>query len=601
METLQYTIFAYRDITGQWPTSIKQIETEGYIKPDSVTNQEDYTISADGIVKHKNWNTIYDPTPISRVAIDQVSNTEKSLYENFAAGYQSFWREYIDPVGVAITVGDKIKLHTIILPLIDESQYNWMKNIAGGEPTPFNFVTKPDRLSAMQVVSKFNIDDVLYAVYEQGGKYIDEDYTKCQEDYYSSTSRDLKLADVCKFTEKPKEIAVAYLNKKVAKTLGLSEESNVFSFVGNEITILAGESIVFKLNDIPKADIVLGLELKDITDAKNFIDKLYKYFSSEFGSSGRGRGMGLGGFFSLDTATPLKNTYNGTDFYIVPLGITNVYYTFLNNRFYLAISQTSINQLIDGVKGSQKTWSAGISRIFDYLGKEQNVLLFADGTKMQNWIKSYLKDDAWLSYYGQSKLGEAKNYYAEALVLARKLPDYDGTVNNTSKYYRHPPTRWFDANMFVKNGRVYLKVGTEEYNTADIRSATSRDYYPEAPSAKTSTSTISLDEITKKFDLNKSVEDWKKFKDMGIALNFTEDGLDIRIALDNPLSKELDERIPVSGGNSLLKLSKPMTYGLGGGVVAIIIIIVGVLIQKRKNKKITITPPEAITPSNQGM
>ena len=493
------------------------------------------------------------------MAIDRVYNAEKSLYESFAAGYQSFWREFIDPVGVAITVGDKIKLHTIILPLIDESQYNWLKDIGGGNPAPFNFVTKPDRLSAMQVISKFNVNDILYAVYKQGGRYVDDDYEKCQKDYYSSPNTDLRLTEVCKFTEKTRDAAIAYLNQKVAKILGLDEKSDVFDFVGNEITLLAGESMAFKLNDISKADIVLGLELKDVSGAKNFIDKLYQYFSKEFGrefDSGS-RGMGLGGFFSLDTTTPLKNTYNGTDFYIIPLGITNVYYTFLNNRFYLTISQTSINQLIDGVKNGQKTWGAGLSRIFDYLGQEQNVLFFADGTKMQNWIESYLEDDLWLSYYGESKLVENNLYYAEALTLAKKLPDYDGTINNVSKYYRHFPTKWFDADMFTKNGEVYIKVGTEEYNTADIQS-------------------ITLEKITGKFDLNKYAADWEKFEDMGIALNFTEDGLDIRIAFDNPLSTKLDERIPINSGG------QAVVYVLGGGVLVIVIIASVFLIRKRK-------------------
>ena len=64
METLQYVVFAYRDITSKWPKSIEQVIDEGYIAENSVANV--------GIIRwvrtalyYNVWNTIYDVTPIS--------------------------------------------------------------------------------------------------------------------------------------------------------------------------------------------------------------------------------------------------------------------------------------------------------------------------------------------------------------------------------------------------------------------------------------------------------------------------------------------------------------------------------------------------------
>ena len=123
LETLQYSVFAYRGITGAWPATIKQISDEGYIQPGTVANIDDYFVDSQGIVKNKIWGSIYDTTPLDRVTVTSITTGENNLYESFKQGYQNYWREYIDPIGVSIIVGDQIRFHTIILPLIDK--YCW--------------------------------------------------------------------------------------------------------------------------------------------------------------------------------------------------------------------------------------------------------------------------------------------------------------------------------------------------------------------------------------------------------------------------------------------------------------------------------------------
>ena len=215
LETLQYIVFAYRDITGEWPGSLNQIVQEGYIAKDSIADIEDYTISEDGLVIHKDWNTIYDVTPISRVAIEKINSIEKDFYDNFRDGYEGYWVEYIDPIGTAITVGDQIRFHTIILPLIDESEYNWWKSFAAGDPISFKFISNPLTVSSFEIVSKFNIDDVLYFIYQEAPREFDKDYKKCKDNYYnygsdfSSTGGTISIRresveDTCKKFEKNK-------------------------------------------------------------------------------------------------------------------------------------------------------------------------------------------------------------------------------------------------------------------------------------------------------------------------------------------------------------------------------------------------------------
>jgi len=168
MNTLQYSVLAYKGITGAWPTSLKQIAQEGYIDTAYIEGltQEGFSVDPDGRVRHKDWGTLYDVRSISSVSINKVTRAEADRYDSFREGYQSFWREFFDPIGIAITVGDHIYFHTIILPLIDESQYQMAKSFTGNTPMPFDGVRAPLRQSPILFLSHFNFDkfvtDVLY-------------------------------------------------------------------------------------------------------------------------------------------------------------------------------------------------------------------------------------------------------------------------------------------------------------------------------------------------------------------------------------------------------------------------------------------------------
>ncbi len=161
---LQYIVFAYRDITGKWPVSFNQIAQERYMRLEGIKNVEQYSILENGMVENAIWGSLYNLKPVESVAMGSITSSEKHRYENFRDGYERYWREFIDPVGIGLTLGDQIMLHTIILPLIDESQYNWIKDVFGGEPIEFDFVKSPDRSAALQFIGKWDFDQVLYSM-----------------------------------------------------------------------------------------------------------------------------------------------------------------------------------------------------------------------------------------------------------------------------------------------------------------------------------------------------------------------------------------------------------------------------------------------------
>src|SRR5581483_1327739 len=60
-------------------------------------------------------------------------------YRRFRQGYLTLWRKYFDPIGMRFSLGEKqMRVETYILPLLQNSQYNFLREMAGGSTTSLN-------------------------------------------------------------------------------------------------------------------------------------------------------------------------------------------------------------------------------------------------------------------------------------------------------------------------------------------------------------------------------------------------------------------------------------------------------------------------------
>ncbi len=73
-------------------------------------------------------------TPLIEIETGNISKRESEEYKKFAAEYNSFWKDYFDPVGIRIKTEPGLTIETCILPLINNSIYNLLSSIAGGSP-----------------------------------------------------------------------------------------------------------------------------------------------------------------------------------------------------------------------------------------------------------------------------------------------------------------------------------------------------------------------------------------------------------------------------------------------------------------------------------
>jgi len=77
-------------------------------------------------------------TPISSISFDNVAELEARDYRQFVERYSRYWSRFFDPIGVRLRLGDSIEAETCILPLIENSIYNQLREIIGGRPVDLN-------------------------------------------------------------------------------------------------------------------------------------------------------------------------------------------------------------------------------------------------------------------------------------------------------------------------------------------------------------------------------------------------------------------------------------------------------------------------------
>lgn len=78
------------------------------------------------------WGRVDAATPLDALPLEKVTAAEKTAYEQFKATYQSYWRTFIDPVGIRVKRSDKgVSLDAYVMPLIDRSGYNELVELVG--------------------------------------------------------------------------------------------------------------------------------------------------------------------------------------------------------------------------------------------------------------------------------------------------------------------------------------------------------------------------------------------------------------------------------------------------------------------------------------
>jgi hypothetical protein len=649
----QYTVFAYKDLEGFLPKTFSEIDKKYPLLLPIEKVDEFFNISSEGEVSHKEWGSLLIPTPVSRVQIEKISESEKELYERFRTEYNQFFQEFFDPIGVAIMVSDRIAFQTIILPLIDNSEYNWVKAIFGGNANkPFDFLEHPDRETAFSLMSKLRFDDFLAMVGKEMAERDPNDSTRrnnisslqsaIEQSYgddkaYSPTIEALVVRNYLSEIPKDPETGESYLyevynngqcyrlstqlkggvsgkfgmendggkdpnlyergnclqdseytfkmaspapTQKIKSEAEIREEAiraaendfrngfdlpegkngeRVFDFLGDEVMFGMGESTRFSENDLSLLDIFVGIELSNPEKAKTLLEEIFTQMTRDSGESI------MGELFSSNK--PIKNTYNGKEFYMVPLGGflgINIFYIFEGNRFYITISQNSMNQIIDGMK-KEKSLSEILKRTLAFTGTQKNILLLADFEKFENLFEDTQKiEDSFSEYILKQQFSYDVAMLSEAWEIEKILNPSATDITEVKKWHPNLPTDFFGLEFVIDPETLEISI-KKDAQIIPIENI-NYDYYSDREQSLTD---ILKGQIIEN-PLQKIIETIKSF---GIGFAFTDHGLDVRVAFSNPLSITVDESFSIEKTDAIVssknteKKSELLGILFGGAIV----------------------------------
>jgi competence protein ComGC len=95
--------------------------------------------------------------PILEQVPTRITKSERDEYKLFLDGYNRYWVEFFDPIGIRGVFSDKgVELDTCILPLLENSTYNSFKAFSGGEAAELTFPVHPKTI--LQLVFRINPD-----------------------------------------------------------------------------------------------------------------------------------------------------------------------------------------------------------------------------------------------------------------------------------------------------------------------------------------------------------------------------------------------------------------------------------------------------------
>lgn len=99
--------------------------------------------------------------PCSEIPVEEVPSSQAGEYRQFVQGYSRYWQTFFDPIAVRVQVQpDKLRMETIVLPLINNSIYTGLVSVLGGDPESLDSLPVPDSNIATLSL-KFNKNELL--------------------------------------------------------------------------------------------------------------------------------------------------------------------------------------------------------------------------------------------------------------------------------------------------------------------------------------------------------------------------------------------------------------------------------------------------------
>ncbi|NJN45203.1 MAG: hypothetical protein HC808_00365 [Candidatus Competibacteraceae bacterium] len=118
------------------PATLEELTQHGYVANNWLHSWEgdQITLDSQGLAHSSLYGTLARMTPLTDLPVTTVSAGERQAYQQYVSDYSRYWRTYFDPIGIRITVDNQVHIETLILPLVENSIYNLVRQTIGGQP-----------------------------------------------------------------------------------------------------------------------------------------------------------------------------------------------------------------------------------------------------------------------------------------------------------------------------------------------------------------------------------------------------------------------------------------------------------------------------------
>ena len=328
------------------PTN-KTLIAENYLSEKTIQCPDGGTYSLDG--SGRAFCTVHNClqycTPVASIAIDQVADVEANDYKEFVERYNNYWSKYFDPIGIRFKLGNHIEVETCILPLIENSIYNQLREIVGGKPVQLNSQLITDG-TIVSIGSKFNLDGDMTRQIQMMQQQMFPTLPGLNSCFGDNLSLNFYDSDVLfTFSERGMNMFGGWMDL---------EEQIIFGLIASSINL----------------PVYAVLDLKDEQLAETFIQEMLKVVQRKFSAEG------MRGFAEFSVEPYSAGKYKGHEINTLAIRLFvikfRLHYAITSNRLIVSTKRYVLEKALDSIENKQASNMANVQlnvkpRAFDKL------------------------------------------------------------------------------------------------------------------------------------------------------------------------------------------------------------------------------------------
>ncbi|MHC4791887.1 MAG: hypothetical protein ACYS8Y_10715, partial [Planctomycetota bacterium] len=327
--------------------SVSTLVDEDYLSkkitpcPDNGT----YSLNESGRAFCTVHNCLQYCTPVASVAIDKAAEVEAKDYKEFVNRYNDFWSKYFDPIGIRFKLGNHIEVETCILPLIENSIYNQLREIVGGEPVELNSQLITDG-TIVSLGGKFSLDGDMPRQIQMMQQQMFPTLPGISSCFGDNLSINFYDSDVLfTFSERGMNMFGRWMDL---------EEQIIFGLIASAINL----------------PVYAVLDLKDEQLAETFIQEMLKVLPRKFSAEGRR------GFAEFGIEPYSAGEYKGCEINTLACRLFvikfRLHYAIASNRLIVSTKRYVLEKALDAIDSKQTSDTANLQlkvkpRAFDKL------------------------------------------------------------------------------------------------------------------------------------------------------------------------------------------------------------------------------------------